>query len=206
MPAGRAPPHQTVHSVFPSTAFRSSSSGGFRSGAPRGLHWYLEKPESVIEIGIGVGFVASAFLLVFTSQVNPHALLKKPSQGREISTTTSIVEISNPSANVFIDSLDDYLCRQRQSSPASEILDLRFDPALGFSGGPDMGIAPPCPRDLPHFNGEPQNPSGRGTPLNNSIGGEVKRVSVFGGQAFVKPLVYFILQLKVLFQRSAGHC
>jgi hypothetical protein len=40
-------------------------------------------------------------------------------------------------------------------------------------------------------------------PLNNSIGGEVKRVSVFGGQAFVKPLVYPILQVKVLSQRSA---
>ena len=26
-----APPRQTVHSVFPSTAFRSSSSSGFRS-------------------------------------------------------------------------------------------------------------------------------------------------------------------------------
>ncbi len=45
-----------------------------------------------------------------------------------------------------------------------------------------------------------------GTPLNNSIGGEVKRVSVFGGQAFVKPLVYPILQVKVLSQRSAGRC
>lgn len=47
---------------------------------------------------------------------------------------------------------------------------------------------------------------GKGDILNNSIGGEVKRVSVFGGQAFVKPLVYPILQVKVLSQRSAGRC
>jgi hypothetical protein len=40
----------------------------------------------------------------------------------------------------------------------------------------------------------------KGDILNNSIGGEVKRVSVFGGQAFVKPLVYPILQVKVLSQ------
>ena len=67
-----------------------------------------------------------------------------------------LIKISSPSSNFFIEFLDDLLCRQRQSSPAREILNLRSDSPLGFPGRPYVGEIPSCPWTLPHLNGESQ--------------------------------------------------
>ena len=97
-----APPHQTVRSVFPNTAFRSSSSSGFRSLGPRGCRRYLIQLQSLVEVAIRIRFIPAALLPMLPSQVNPHALLQKPLDGMKISTTMSIVKISHPSPNASL--------------------------------------------------------------------------------------------------------
>src|SRR4030067_358963 len=57
-----APPRQTVHSVFPNTAFRSSSSRGFRSLGPWSGGWNLVEIQILIKVLIWILAIAFVFL------------------------------------------------------------------------------------------------------------------------------------------------
>ena len=112
-----APPRQTVRSVFPNTAFRSSSSRGFRSLGPWSGGWNLVKIQSFIKILIWVLAIASALLRLFSSQVDAYSLLQKPFDRRQISATVPIVKVSDPSPYDLIQFLDDHFFGQPKSSP-----------------------------------------------------------------------------------------
>ena len=143
-------PHQTVHSVFPNTAFRSSSSSGFRSLSPWGRGGYLIQSKSAIEVFIRERFITPALQLMSPPQINPHALLKEPLQEFQIFTTVPVVKISCPSPYSLIELLDDHLFRQCQITPHRQVLKLRPDLCQGFLGGSDEAKSPTRSRVLYH--------------------------------------------------------
>src|SRR3990170_5809904 len=53
------PPHQTVRSVFPNTAFQSSSSRDFRCLSPGNRRRYLIQPDIFIQVPVRECFISS---------------------------------------------------------------------------------------------------------------------------------------------------
>jgi hypothetical protein len=104
-----APPRQTVHSVFPNTAFRSSSSRSFRSLSPWCSRRYLEQSQIVIKISVRIIFITSAFLCMLPSQVDSHPFVEEVPELRKITTTITVVKVTDPSPNLLIELPDDHL-------------------------------------------------------------------------------------------------
>src|SRR4030042_3548652 len=86
-----APPRQTVHSVFPNTAFRSSSSGGFRSLSPWSGGWNLVEIQILIKVLIWILAIASVFLRLLPSQVDAYSFFQKPFDRGQVSAAVPIV-------------------------------------------------------------------------------------------------------------------
>ena len=86
-----APPRQTVHSVFPNTAFRSSSSRGFRSLGPWSGGRNLVKMQICVKVLIWILAIASVFLRLLPSQVDAYPLSLKPFDHGQVSATVPIV-------------------------------------------------------------------------------------------------------------------
>jgi hypothetical protein len=116
-----APPHQTVHSVFPSTAFRSSSSGGFHSLSPRCSRRYLVQSKSLMQISVGVSFIASALLRMLPSQVYSHPFIEKVLDLFQVAATVTVVIVTRPSTDQFVEFPDDHLFGQTQVFPPGSL-------------------------------------------------------------------------------------
>ena len=106
-----APSRQTVRSVFPNTAFRSSSSRGFHSLGPWGSGRNLVKMQIFVKVLSWILTIASVFLRLLASQVDAYSFLQKPFGSGQIPATVPIVEVTDPSPYCFIQFLDDYLFR-----------------------------------------------------------------------------------------------
>ena len=109
--ASRRNPRQTVHSVFPNTAFRSSSSGGFRHLAPWSSGWNLVKMQIFVKVLIWILSIASAFLRLLPSQVNAYSFFQKPFDSGQAPATVPIVKVTSPSPGCLIQFLDDHFFR-----------------------------------------------------------------------------------------------
>ena len=127
-----APPRQTVHSVFPNTAFRSSSSRSFRSLSPRSSRRYLVQSKIVIKISVGINFVTSAFLRMLPSQINSYPLIKKLLEPRQVSATVTIVKVTYPSSNQCIELPDEHLFEEPQVFPTGQCFYLHLDLGHGL--------------------------------------------------------------------------
>src|SRR5208283_1042797 len=123
------PPHQTVRSVFPNTAFQSSSSSGFRSLSPWGGGWYTVETEVFIEIGVGVFPVSPALEPMLSAQVYPNPFFGVVLQVGKGCAAVPVVEVVRPSTERLIESRNDYFFWQCEVLPARGILDLLSDAA-----------------------------------------------------------------------------
>src|SRR5208337_4725974 len=119
-------------SVFPNTAFQSSSSSGFRGLSPWSGSRYFVETEDFIEIGAGVFCVSPALEAMFPPQIRPNPFFGVVTKMREGCATVPVVEVVRPSTERLIESHNDYFFRQREVLPARGILDLFLDAAYGL--------------------------------------------------------------------------
>ena len=89
------PPHQTVRSVFPNTAFQSSSSGGIRGPGSSGRDFV--ESEAFIEIRIGVCDITPFPFPVFSSEICSHPFFEVVPDVGTCSGAVLVAEVDDPS-------------------------------------------------------------------------------------------------------------
>ena len=102
------PSHQTVRSVFPNTAFQSSSSRGFRLLSPWGGCRYLIEAEVFIQVSVRKCFISPILHPMFASQICSHPFIKVSLQLQQVSTAIAIVKIVHPTSDNLVEFIDDH--------------------------------------------------------------------------------------------------
>ena len=121
-------PHQTVHAVFPHTAFRCSSCHGMRITPTRNRR-NLVQPVAFIKVGIREVAVTASFAFHFMAlhQVRAQALFRMDSGLAQHPAGVSIVKVVRPASQAAVHVSHDVIQCDVGQFPSRQCRQLRLD-------------------------------------------------------------------------------
>ena len=150
------PPHQTVRSVFPNTAFQLSSTTGFRRSSPGGSRWNFIKAQDFVIIFVRERSISKAMIMMLPTYVDTHSIAQIISQSRHCRGTVAIVEVTHPASDDFVHSSDYYFSRRCAKPFSGQLPDFKADMFHRLLRWVDKREWSTALSSSPHYNAEPQ--------------------------------------------------